>query len=90
MNNSTTNKNSNLNNQNLIKNQFNFNKNQSKNYNTHTRNTKAHTPQKILEQLHKTEFELARNLSKLIKKEKIIKEKSYMDLINNENYKYAN
>lgn len=90
MNNSTTNKNSNLNNQNLIKNQFNFNKNQSKNYNTHTRNTKAHTPQKILEQLHKTEFELARNLSKLIKKEKIIKEKSYMDLINNENYKDAN
>ena len=90
MNNSTTNKNSNLNNQNLIKNQFNFNKNQSKNYNTHTRNTKAHTPQKILEQLHKTEFELARNLSKLIKKEKMIKEKSYMDLINNENYKDAN
>ena len=90
MNNSSTNKNSNLNNHNLIKNQFNFNKNQSKNYNTHTRNTKAHTPQKILEQLHKTEFELARNLSKLIKKEKIIKEKSYMDLINNENYKDAN
>ena len=86
INNTSKNNNANINNKhNLIKKQFSFNENKNKNYNIISTKSKAQTPQKILDQLQRVELELKRNISKLIQKEKNIKEKSYIDLNRNEN-----
>ena len=75
---------------NLIKKQFSFNENKNNNYNNNQKKSKAQTPQKIIDKLKKAELELKRNISKLVQKEKNIKEKSYMDLNRNENSRNIN
>ena len=51
-------------------------------YNTNTKNIKIHTTQKIFNQLNRTELELTKDISKLIQKEKMIKDISYMNEMN--------
>ena len=86
INSSSQNKNSNsINEKNLIKNHFSLSENKNIDYNTNLRNSKAYTPQKIIKQLQREELDLKRNLSKLVQKEKNIKEKSYFYLNQEEN-----
>ena len=86
INSSSKTKNSNsINKKNLIKNHFSLSENKNMDYNTNIKNSKAQTPQKILKQLQREELELKRNLSKLVQKEKNLKEKSYFDLNQQEN-----
>ena len=59
------------------------------NYNITTKNSEDHTTQKILKQLKRNELELTKDLSKLIQNEKMIKDKSYLQFLN-ENPKNAN
>ena len=75
----------------LIKNKISFNdmNNNSRNinyykinYNTLKKNTEEYTTQKILKQLKRNESELTKDLSKLIQNEKMIKDKSYLQLVN--------
>ena len=86
------NNNTNINNKqsNLIKKQFSFNENKNNNYNNNQKKSKAQTPQKIIDKLKKAESELKRNISKLVQKEKNIKEESYMDLNRIENSRNIN
>ena len=59
------------------------------NYNITTKNLEDHTTQKIIKQLKRNELELTKDLSKLIQNEKMIKDKSYLQFLN-ENPKNAN
>ena len=59
------------------------------NYNITTKNSEEYITQKILKQLKRNEQELTKDLSKLIQNEKMIKDKSYLQLVN-ENPKNAN
>ena len=59
------------------------------NYNATEKNSHVHATQKILNQLKIKELELAKDLSKLISNEKIIKNESYLQLTN-ENAKNNN
>jgi len=59
------------------------------NYNITTKNSEDHTTQKIIKQLKRNELELTKDLSKLIQNEKMIKDKSYLQFLN-ENPKNAN